>query len=186
MAKKMKICYIPVAKQIKVGEKFFQLSDLEMNFIDRWLVGDRLSLGRIVEEMRATFPEFYFVPEDIGEKVIRKTIEATLALAQNKGLIKTIPEGADFVGVSSYPEVHSGRKVLPEEVVICFDWLFDKASGDDLSLVAKLTGLNVYYKLPANVQQSIRKLFQTGNADSGRYVVTRPESAQKEGENHAS
>lgn len=178
-----RIGFDPLGRQViftENGERIAnKLSDIEIDYIQRELIGDQKSLGEILEEMKDVYPEFYRAPRDYDYSTVVLALESVLRMYPE--LLKRRTDSVADNLLTRYPDSFSGRKVEADEVLICFDWIFRTDVVEDVGPVTKLEALSLFRKLPQNVQEGIRLRYfdiaisgaeEQEVADGGRYAVT--------------
>jgi hypothetical protein len=171
MERDLLIRFDSIAKTLVIDREHYRLSEVEISFVQTRLTGDTRSLGEIIREMKAEFPEFYLQPEAYTSGDVSQAIERVIS--EERGLLKADGTSTHDRLLTGHPTEYAGRPVAENEVVVCFDWILSGDKPKDLGPVAMLEGFNIFRKLPVQVQAGIRYLFfEVGK--QARFIVRRP------------
>ena len=171
-AEDMKIIFLPVLGQLKIGPFTYNLSGIEIDFIGGELRNDQKSLGQILQELKEAYPGFYKSPETVSREEIVEAIE--MVLRRHPEIVKQTTASIHTRLLSKHPVELSGKMVGEGEVIIPFEWVIAGVVSGDVGPVAVLEALNIFRKLPVNIQGAIRCQHQESARESGRYRVRRP------------
>ncbi len=167
----LKIFFLPLQGQLKIGPITFDLSGIEIDFIQAGLENDQKSLGQILSELKEAYPGFYKSPETITREEIVEAIE--MVLRRHPEIVKEPIASLPARLLSKHPVELSGRMSGRGEVVIAFEWVVSGVMREDVGPVATLEAINIFRKLPVNVQAGIRVQHTKSASEGGRYCVRR-------------
>jgi len=166
-----KIFFSAAMGQLKIGPVEFHLSGIEIDFIVAGLQGDRKSLGTILTELRKAHPGFYKCPERIERGEIVEAIE--MVIRRHPEIIKDPIASIQARLLSKHPVELSGKMVGPGEVIVAFEHTVSGEDRADVGPVSKLEAINIFRKLPVNIQRAIKSQYRESVPESGRYLVKR-------------
>jgi len=166
-----RILFNAAFSQLKIGPVTFQLSGIEVDYISAALENDQKSLGQILEELKEAYPGFYKHPEAITREEIVEAIE--MVLKRHPEIVKDPIASLQARLLSKHPVELSGKMAGPGEVIIAFEWVVSGVEREDVGPVAAIEALNIFRKLPVNIQSGIRVQCLESASESGRYLVRR-------------